>query len=230
MTQKRDSFQPDRVDEQIDQCSLSICGEQVPGQTDMQTAAWNHAGRVNPGKRTRPRQDVPAHLVRELQVYYQAELQHNQELLEHAWRRIAAHQSANHAPAQTQDTVSPSPRLKYSSQRIDIMDHQRKPDSPGARKFTRSMSLLAATLVSVVLVVLLVATLSLGHTHQNSTVATNKTPIPIPTATPLPVGAIIHTQIPPAGLNLYGLAWSPDGTRIASLTDDQQGLKSQLQI
>lgn len=100
--------------------------------------------------------------------------------------------------------------------------------------FGRRISLLVAALVAVVLVGALGVALALSHSSHQAQVAAGNTPAAtsVPSATPTPplVGAVVHTQDSPAGMHANNLAWSPDGTRVASIADDPLGTKSQLSI
>lgn len=237
MTQKRLFFRPEQVDEQVDQLSLNLPGQRVqraasqkqkpePGQKD--------GKRVHLGEQTEPQPEVPTRLVQDLQAYYQIEFQHNREALAHAWWQIAAHQPANHASTHAEDAISSSPRLPFLPERIHVMPNPKTSAQSSGSKVGRRISLLAATLVAVVLVGTLGVALVLSRSSHQTQVATGNTPIatsvPHATPTPLPVGTVVHTQVSPTGMHAYILAWSPDGTRVASIVGNPSGAKSQLLI
>jgi WD40 repeat protein len=226
MTQNRDFFKAESVDEQVDQFSLSFLDE--PGTNQAQTET-RRVKEFSTQDQIEHRQNASMRLVKELQAYYQVEHQQNLGILEHAWGRIAAHLPANHASAQVQNTFLSSPLLRSSQARIRTMQSQPSTDHSTGRKISRSVSLLAATLVAALLVGMLVAVLALGHNHQSNTVAAGKTVTP--TATPLPVGSVVYTRSLHTGTNVYPfIAWSPDSKRIATVVFNQQSQKAQLQI
>lgn len=238
MNRNRHFFKPDQVDEQVDQFSLKLPipraivqkHAQEPEQQDMQD--------VQTSEQAESRQNMSTRLVQELQAYYQSERQQNQDFLEHAWWRIVALQPAKHATPQAEKAASTSPLVRFSPERMKLMQD---PNSRGKR-FARSVSMLAASLVAVVLVGALIAVLLLSHhTPQKSMLGAGQTstPVPTPTATattttttPLPgnVGSVIHTQKSPTGMRSYNLAWSSDSSRIATLSDNTDGANVQLQI
>ena len=90
MTQKHDSFKPDRVDEQVDQLSLNLSGERATGQQQTRESTPKD-------ERIEFQQEARTRFVRELQAYYQIEFQQHQQFLEHAWQQITAHQIAEQA-------------------------------------------------------------------------------------------------------------------------------------
>jgi WD40 repeat protein len=114
------------------------------------------------------------------------------------------------------------------------MRKQKISEQSGGGTFGRRIGLLAATLVAVVLVGALGVALVLSRSSHQTQVAAGNTPTAtsVPSATPTPplVGAVVHTQNSPAGMHAYTLAWSPNGTRVASIADDPSGTKSQLLI
>ena len=227
MNRKRHFFKPDQVDDQVDQFSLPAPRALI--QKQAQESEQQDGQDAHVSEQDDSRQDVSTQLVQELQAYYQSERQQNQDFLEHAWWRIVAHQSAKHATPQAGKAVSSTPPLRFSPERIALMQDQ---NSRGKR-FARSVSMFAASLVAVVLVGTLIATLALSHnTSQKNAVGSGKTPTPTPTATatPVPEGSVVHTQQSPAGMRSYNLAWSLDSSRVATLSDDSSGRNAQVQI
>lgn len=232
MTLKHDAFQPEQVDEQVDQFSLSLPGEHRTEQNQKRKLAQKHTERVNPGDYTPFQQEASARLVKELQAYYRTEFQQNQAFLVHAWQQIAAHELTKSAPTRAEDAAAPPLRLAFS-QRMHIMQNQHTTGLSRGRRFARRMGVLAASLVALALVGTLVAALVFNHNSSGNTVVGSKTTPAAssePTPTPPPAGTVLHTQPSPTGTNSYGLSWSPDGKRVASVSDDPNGDKSEVQI
>ena len=232
MTQNRDFFKPESVDEQIDRFSLSFLDAPGMNQEQMET---RRVKEFLPHDQIEHQQDASTRLVRELQIYYQGEHQQNLGFLERARQRIAAHQPANHASAQLQNSLLSSPILRSSQERLRMMQSQPSTDHSGGRKKFRRASLLAATLVAALLVGMLVTALTLSHNHQGSTIATGQTVTPATapsvTATSLPAGSIVSTRYFRTAMNLFPpIAWSPDSKRIATLVINPDNQQTQLQI
>lgn len=233
MNWKRHFFKPDQVDDQVDQFSLPA--PRALFQRQVQEPEQQGEQDVHASEQAESRRDVSTQLVQELQAYYQSERQQNQDFLEHAWWRIVAHQPAKHATPQIEKAASSSPLVRFSPERMNLMQDQ---NSRGKR-FARRVSTLAASLVAVVLVGTLITVLTLSHrAPQSSAVGAGQTPTPTATAAattttaPLPgnVGSVIHTQKSPTGMRSYKLAWSSDSNRIATLSDDTNGADVKLQI
>ncbi|GLV60260.1 hypothetical protein KDH_70800 [Dictyobacter sp. S3.2.2.5] len=219
MTQNRDFFTPESVDEQVEQLSSRQPGEPTrlePGATPAQ-AETRH---VRDFPVNEDGQGASARLVKELQAFYQADYEQNRAFLARARQRIAAHQFAKNDVNQARSPMDPAPMLRFSQERTLKMQSPRSAKQSTGRRLSRSLGLLAAVLVAGLLVSTLAVVLTLNHSQQGSqgigkTKAT-ATRAPRPTPTPVSAGTILSTRKSPAGTNFSSAAWSPDGTRMAA--------------
>jgi WD40 repeat protein len=209
MTHDHNFFTPEQVDEQVDRLSL-------PSTRD-------HLLR-NRGERE-PSQ-VGEYLVEDLSAYYQVERQENIASLESAWKRISARQSGEREHIQSMPTqplpITPVPGVaqeRFRTMRSTVHNASR------GRNFSRQLGLVAAILVSVLLVGSLVVIANLSH-QQNATSAPALPAkiAPTPTSTPLVPGKLLYTT-PPDQMGFNSLAWSPDSKRVASATVASGGVQ-----
>lgn len=178
MTHYPDFFDPERIDQQVDQ-SLSASW---PGQSSLEESSIQD--------QVEHQQEVSTHLIQELQVYYQDAYQQNLGFLEHAWQRIVARDPASHASVQTKDAVVPSRAQNYyPPERTSTAPIQAPtPSFTGRARFQRGR-LLVSSLVAVLLVGFLVTILTLWHNSQSTPTMTSTPPAtvsPVPTFTPFP--------------------------------------------
>ncbi|GCE06910.1 WD40 repeat domain-containing protein [Dictyobacter aurantiacus] len=235
MTQNRDFFTPESVDEQIEQFSSHQPGEPAllePGATPAQA----ETRRVRDFPANEDEQGASARLVKDLQAFYQADYEQNQAFLARARRRIAAHQVAKNDVNQARSPMDSAPMLRFSQERTRKMQSPRSAEQSRGRRLSRSLGLLAAVLVAGLLVSTLAVMLTLNHSQQGSqdigkTKATaTHAPRPTPTPTPVSAGTILSTRKSPAGTNFNSAAWSPDGTRMAALAIDLKNARTLLYI
>lgn len=219
MTQNRDFFTPESVDEQVEQLSSLQSAEPggAPAQAEMRRVIHLPANKDV--------QDTPGHLVKALQAFYQADYEQNKASLARARRRIAAHQFNPYNINQAQSPAYATPGRRFFQERTRKMQSHPSMEQPKGRRQSRSLGLLAAVLAIGLLVGTLAVTLTLVHNQQGSHgIGGAKAP------TPAPVGTILFTQKPPAGSNFGSAAWSPDGTRLAVSAIDLQTSQTQLDI
>jgi WD40 repeat protein len=216
MTENRDFFTAESVDEQVERISSRQPGE--PAQT-------RH---VRDFQAHEDGQGASARLVKELHAFYQADYEQNRACLAHARRRIAAHQFDPSAVNQARSPMAAAPVQRFSQERT------RKIQSPrsAARRVPRSLDLLAAVLVTGLLVSTLVLMLTLKHSLQNSQGigGAKATVTGAPTSPPVSTGTILSTRKSPAGTNFASAAWSPDGKRMAASAIDLKTGKTLLYI
>jgi uncharacterized protein with WD repeat len=231
MTQNRDFFTPESVDEQVEQLSSRQPGEPAslepggaPAQAEMR--------RVRDFPANEERQDASARLVKELQAFYQADYERNRAFLVRARRRIAAHHVANHDINQARSPMDSAPVLNLSQERTRKMQYPRSTEQSTSKKRSHGLSLLAAVLVAGLLVGTLAVVMTLSHGQQSSqgTAGKKATATRVPTPTPVPVGTVLYKQKSPAGTSFSGMAWSPDGKRMAVSGIDQTTGKTRLSI
>ena len=225
MNQNRDFFKTESVDEQVEQFSSHQSGE----------PAHLEPRRVRDFPANENEQGASARLVKELQIFHQADYEQNRAFLERARRRIAAHQFAKYDINQVQSPMDSAPMLRFSQERTRKMQSPHSAEPSAGRKLSRGFGLLAAVLVAGLLVSTLAVVLALNHGQQqggqgiDGTKAT-ATRAPTPTPTPVSVGTILSTRKSPAGTNFGSAAWSPDGTRMAALAIDLKTGKTVLDI
>lgn len=215
MTQNRDFFTPESVDEQVER--LSSHPSDKPAYQAADAAPSQAETRLTRDfSQNEDGQSAPEHLVKDLQVFYQADYKQNIAALARARQRIAAHQSTSYAINQGQSPLTSAPVQHLPKERTRKMQSLHSVEQPAAR--TRFLSLLAATLVTGLLVGTMAIILTLNHNQRgNPNVGSvNATMHATPTPVPVPVGRVLFTKIPPAGTNLSSPAWSPDGSRLAA--------------
>src|SRR5690349_3804217 len=115
MTHYPDFFDPERIDQQVDQ-ALSASW---PGLSSLEESSVQD--------QVKQQQEVSTRLVQELQVHYQDAYRQNLGFLEHAWQRIAARDPASHASVQAKDVVVPSRAQNYPAGRISTSPIQLPP-------------------------------------------------------------------------------------------------------
>ncbi|GER87224.1 hypothetical protein KDW_13860 [Dictyobacter vulcani] len=207
MTQNRDFFTPESVDEQIEQFS-----SHQPANEDGQ--------------------DASARLVKRLQAVYQADYEQNRAFLARARRRIAAHQFAKYDVNQARSPMDSASILRFSQERTRKMQSSHSAEQSTARRLSRSLGLLAAVLVAVLLVSTLAVVLTLNRGQQGSQGISRAkaTATSAPRPTPVSVGTILYTQKSPAGTNFGSAAWSPDGMRMVTSAIDLKTARTLLYI
>lgn len=175
-----------------------------------------------------------ARLVDDLQRAHRAEIEGDPQSLASVYTRLQAYRHGQQESTRTSRRVLPSLSYDGEQKGLHSMLKQKISEQSGGAKFGRRISLLAATLVAVVLVGALGVALALSRSSHQTQVAAGKTPaatsVPSATSTPSLVGTVVHTQDSPASMPANNLAWSPDGTRVASIAGDSSGTKSQLLI
>lgn len=190
MTQHRDFFTPENVDEQIEQFSSHQSDGRprlVPDREPAQ-AETDHNKYFSTKE---DEQNVPAHLVKDLQAFYRADYEQNQAFLVRARRRIMAHQFAQHDINQARNTANSMPAQYRSQERTRIM-----PSSPSTKPATSSrlpryLSALVAVLVIGLFVGVLAIVLTLGHNHPGATqTAEKKRSVSLRLRRPLPPSAL----------------------------------------
>ena len=97
MNQNRDFFKTESVDEQVEQFSSHQSGE----------PAHLEPRRVRDFPANENEQGASARLVKELQIFHQADYEQNRAFLERARRRIAAHQFAKYDINQVRSPMDP---------------------------------------------------------------------------------------------------------------------------
>ena len=209
MTYDHDFFTPDNVDEQVDELSQH-----------------SRRGKLPRHERAGEPSQAGAHLVGDLKAYYQVEQQEDIASLERAWKRISARLPGDREHFQsitTQPLSTPIPR--DSQGRIRKMRNSAHDVSRGG-DFSRRLSLLAAVLVSALLVGGLAAVLNLSRqvsTSRPAGVTAKNTPTA--TSTPAPVfGKTLYTT-PANQWGFESLSWSPDSKRVASATAGTGGVE-----
>jgi len=233
MTENRDFFTSESVDEQVEQASSPQPGALArlqpggtPGQGEMRS------GRDLQAQANEDGQDTSARLVKELQAFYQADYEQNRAFLAHARRRIAAHQFAPHTVNQARSPMDSTSAQRFSQERTRTMQSPRSAELSRSRKWSRALGQLAAVLVTGLLVGTLIVVLTLKHSQQGSqgSGGTHTIASSTPTPGPVPVGTILSTRTSPAGTNFVSAAWSPDGRRMAASAVDQKTGKTLLSI
>jgi len=210
MTQDHDFFTPDSVDEQVDQFLPGFPGRLQTGPEQMGTPAQTetrHLKEIQAHSQVERQQDASMHLVKELQTHYQIELQQNLDFLEHARQRIAAHQPASHAAEQTRHPVVSQSVLRSPHERTRIMQNQLTTDNARGRTFARGIALLAAAIVTALLVGGMATVFTLAH--QNTA---NK---------PKNTHAAAHVTLTPTQPVLPSVGSSP-GLYLITQADSQQ--------
>ncbi|GHO74282.1 hypothetical protein KSD_20530 [Ktedonobacter sp. SOSP1-85] len=231
MTQNRDFFTPESVDEQVEQFSSRQPGEPArlePGGAPAQA----ETRRVRDFPANEDGQEASARLVKELQAFYQADYEQNRAFLARARRRIAAHQFAKYDVNQARSPMDSAPMLRFSQERTRKMQSPRSAEESTGRRLSRGLGVLAAVLVAGLLVSTLAVVLTLNHGQQGSQGigGAKATAISAPTPTPVPAGTILSTRKSPAGTNFGSAAWSPDGMRMAAPAIDPKTAKTLLYI
>lgn len=179
--------------------------------------------------------ETPAsRLVDDLQRAHRAEIERDARSLASVYTRLQAYKHGQQESTRTSRRILLSPAYDRADKGLRFMHKQKTSEQSGGSPLDRRISLFAAILVAVVLIGALGVALALSRLPHQAQVAVRntRTATSIPSATPTPpsVGTVVHTQENPAGTHVYLLAWSPDGTRIASLADDPSGTKAQLLI
>lgn len=204
MTDERDFFTPEQVDQQVEQLFpdspiIRLPRRQMPEETSL----------------------AEERLVRDLQGYHQDERVQDLASLERAWQRVSTRLASAQEHPHSTDQSSPSEVLRSSYERTRMM-RKHVSDIPQRGKFFRGLNVLAAVIVAALLVGGLVAVLRLSH--QTSVTGSPRTAqvTPTPTTPPLAIGTTVYTTSPdPHGYS--GFSWSPDSTRIASI--NSQGVQ-----
>lgn len=231
MTQNRDFFTPESVDEQVEQFSSRQPGEPArlePGGAPAQA----ETRRVRDFPVNENRQDASARLVKELHAFYQADYEQNRAFLARARRRIAAHQFATSNINQARSPMVSAPVQRFSQERTRTMQSPRSAEQSTSTRLSRGLGLLAAVLVAALLVGTLAVVLTLNHGQQGSQGigGAKATATSAPTPTPVSAGTILFRRKSPAGTNFGSAAWSPDGTRMAASAIDLKTGKTLLYI
>ncbi len=211
MTHDHDFFTPDHVDEQVSQL--------FPESRESQLPRIERAGELS---------QVEAHLVEDLQAYYQSERQKDSASLERAWKRVSVSLSRNREHAQSIRKPWSTHMAKLPHERTRMMRNQVS-EGPRGGNFSRRLSVLAAVLVAALLVGGLIAVMNLSHwagiTGASPAAATPT--VPPAAATPIApasIGKTLYTT-PANQWGFNGLAWSPDSKRVASSTVDPHGVQ-----
>lgn len=208
MTHDHNFFTPEHVDEQVDRLSQHSMKDQLL---------------CNQGDGTPSQAD--AHLVEDLESYYQVERQENIVSLESAWKRISARQSGEREHVQSMSTQPlPVPVPGVSQERSRMMRNSVY-NASRKRSFSRQLGLVAAMLVAVLLVGSLIVIVKLSQ--QKSVIGAPSLPAkvaPTATSTPLIPGKLLYTT-PASQMGFESLAWSPDSKRVASATSDPGGVQ-----
>ncbi|HXR66401.1 MAG TPA: hypothetical protein VN729_10780 [Ktedonobacteraceae bacterium] len=206
MTEEREHFSPERVDEQIDQLSQN--------ESHPKFSRW---------QQTRSTSQAEQRLVKDLQGYYQTEQQQDIASLERAWKRVSPHLAASTEHPRSLDNPLSSDKLRISQERTRSMYNQ-APERSRERKALRWPGMLAAILVTAVLVGGLVMVLNLNHRTSltGSSRVSTSTALPTPTPTSQPPGTTVYTT--PAEQGSYtNFSWSPDSKRVAVLGGNGAG-------
>lgn len=200
MTQEREFFKPEKVDEQVDR----LLPESITPSKPQDEAA------PQPEER----------LAKDLQGYYRAEQQQDLASLERAWQYVSKHLDGSQARSQSTDNLSSRKILRSPHERTHSMLNQASEQS-SRKKISRNFGLLAATLVIVLLVGSMAVVLNLsqrsGVTGSPPTKGAAKA---TPTASAPPIGTVVYTspKINTGGTGFINIAWSPDSKRVAVAT------------
>lgn len=212
MTQDRDFFTPDNVDEQVDQLSQSTTRGHFPYH-----------------RQTGEPPQAAESLIEDLQAYYQTERQEDSASLEYVWKRVSGALPRNRELSQLTTRPLPVQAPKVSQERVPMMRNHVSEIFRGGN-FSRRLGLLVAVLVAALVVGSLAAIVTLSH-HQstNSVYSVPTMHVPIATSTPvaasdLAPGKTLYTT-PANRWGFEGVSWSPDSKHVASATIDPKGVQ-----
>ncbi len=202
MLEQHDPFFPHRVDESIEQLASTK-------QSDGVSREGEH---LEPSER----------LVRNLQQLYGPEHERYRRALQRVENRLMEQYIARDKSPMTAPVLlrreQRAPASREIQERLYTMEHT-SPTNSHMTRFGRRASMLVAVLVVAVLVGSLIAVLNLTHRPTTTGHGVNVTPTSAlaPTTTPgNGFGQTLYTKSSQSGF--YGLSWSPDSKRIASLT------------
>ena len=217
MSNERDFFTPEHIDQQVEQlfpdsAIVPPLHRRQDGKTahSKQRLVKESQERYQTKRRDGEAERPERHLVRDLQGYYQTEQQQDLASLDRAWQQVAARLADQQERSRTTDKPSFAKMLRSPHERTHRM-LKSVPERTEKGKIYRNLSLLAAVLVAALLVGGLLAVQSLSH-------RTGQTGSPRTTTSSQPVGTIVYTSPHIDTGGFTGLAWSPNGQRVAVAT------------
>jgi WD40 repeat protein len=209
MTYHDEFFRPEEVDQQIDRLSQPSVGARF--------IAPNHA----PDRFIASNEEAEAELIAYLQSVYATDAQQEQQMLDHAWERIA--RATPSLQQQREYKKERSIQMMYIQ---DTQARQTQNKKAPERKRRKVLIERLGVLVAIILLTILVGSMAavfyaIRHNNGTPTSAGGQYPATPSATRPVthpngPLGKIVYsTTISGSdGGDVYALGWSPDGQRL----------------